>query len=526
MSEVNALADRLFGAIMERHPIDATLMGMEGDHTALVDHSEEAEQQYRVRLQAIEDAVKRLQPRTLSERITLGIVLHEVRAQADVLDSRHVDYLISANFRGPLPLLLNLLQKVPVETPDQQAAYLQRLRNLEGFLGTFIQRHRTGIENGRTPVAHLVEQAVAMVDSHLANLGAFEIVDGAREVIDTVVRPALENYRHVLQNEVLQHGRDTEHAGLCWLPDGDAVYRKAIRSHTTVDLDPEDLHATGLRLIEDLKREFTHYGADVFDRLRHDPALRHTNGQDLLDAAHVAVAKAEAAAPKWFRTMPDQKCAIVEMAPTLDAAVPPHYYPASDDGSRPGTYFVNTKEPHNRVRAVDEATAYHEAVPGHHFERSKGALLQDLPVFRRKVQISAFGEGWALYCERLADEMGLYSDDEARLGMLTLDAMRAGRLVVDTGLHAKGWSRQQAIDYLVENTPMTLLQIESEVDRYLAEPAQALAYMVGRLKFDELRGKSDAAKRDVRDFHEVVLSQGRLTLALLDQVVADWLAEG
>lgn len=525
MSEINALADRLFGAIMERHPVDATLMGMEGDHTALVDHSEEAEQQYRIRLWAIEDAAKRLEPQTLSERITLGIVLHEVRAQIDVLDSRHVDHLISANFRGPVPLLLNLLQKLPVDTPEQQAAYLQRLRNLEGFLATFIQRHRTGIEDGRTPVAHLVEQAIAMLDGHLANLDAFDLVDGAREVIDTVVRPALENYRNVLRNEILEHGRDTEHAGLCWLPGGDVVYRKAIRAHTTVDLDPEDLHTTGLRLIEDLKREFAHYGADVFDRLRHDPALRHTNGQDLLDAARVAVAKAEAVAPGWFRTMPDQKCAIVEMAPTLDAAVPPHYYPAAEDGSRPGTYFVNTKEPHNRLRAEDEAAAYHEAVPGHHFEFSKAALLKDLPEIRRKAPINAFSEGWALYCERLADEMGLYSDDEARLGMLTIDAMRAGRLVVDTGLHAKGWSRQQAIDFLKENTPMTLLQIESEVDRYLGEPAQALAYMVGRLKFDELRAKSDAAGRDVRDFHEVVLSQGRLTLALLDQVVTDWLAE-
>ena len=525
MTEINAIADRLFGVILDHHPVDATMMGLDGDHEALVDHSEEAEQQYQVRLWAIGEAAERLVPQSLQERLTQGIVLHEVRAQLDVLDSRHVEHQISANFRAPVPLLLNLLTKLPVDTPEQQAAYLQRLRRLEGFLATLVQRHRNGIENGRTPVAHLVEQAVAMLDGHLANLDAFDLVDGARDVIDAVVKPALESYRDVLRDEVLPHGRNTEHAGLCWLPGGDAVYRKAIRTHTTVEVDPEELHATGLRLIEDLKREFAQYGEDVFDRLRNDPALRHTNGQDLLDAAHAGVAKAEAVAPKWFRAMPEQKCAIVEMAPTLSAGVPPHYYPASDDGSRPGTYFVNTKEPHERLRAVDEATAYHEAVPGHHFERAKGALLKDLPELRRKAHISAFGEGWALYCERLADEMGLYSDDEARLGMLVLDAMRAGRLVVDTGLHAKGWSRQQAIDFLVENTPMALLQIESEVDRYLGEPAQALAYMVGRLKFDELRARSDAAGRDVRDFHEVVLSQGRLTLALLDQVVTDWLAE-
>ncbi|MFS8099793.1 DUF885 domain-containing protein [Lentzea alba] len=525
MSEVNVLADRLFAELLDHYPVMATLLGLDGDHEALTDHSVEAEQQFRVRLWAIVEAANELEPQTLSERITQGIALHEARSQADAIDSRHNEYLISANFRAPVPDLLNFLPKLPVDTPERQAAYLERLRKIEGFLKPFVERYRTSIENGRTPVALLVEQAIALVDRNLADLDAFDVVDGAREVIDTVVKPALENYRNVLQQEVLPHGRDTEHAGLCWMPEGDAIYRKAMRAHTTVDVEPAELHAIGLRQIEDLKREFAQYGEDVFDRLRNDPALRHTDGQDLLDAARVAVAKAEAEAPKWFRVMPEQKCAIEAMAPSLSAQVPPHYFPAAEDGSRPGTYFVNTKEPESRTWIEDEATAYHEAVPGHHFERAKGALLKDLPLLRRKVQISAFGEGWALYCERLADEMGLYSSDEARLGMLMLDAMRAGRLVVDTGLHALGWSRQQAIDYLVENTPMALLLIESEVDRYLGEPGQALAYMVGRLKFDELRARAEAAGKDVRDFHEVVLSQGRLTLALLDEVVTDWLAE-
>ena len=348
-------------------------------------------------------------------------------------------------------------------------------------------------------------------------------MDGAKEVNDAKLKPAIENYRDFLKDEALPKGRDTEHPGLCWIPGGDAVYRTAIRAHTTEDLDPEEIHATGLKLIEDLKREFAQYGDDVFDRIRNAPEFRHRNAEEMLQAARTAVEKAEAAAPQWFRTVPDQKCVIEKAPPAVPAHVPPHYLSAAEDGSRPGTYFVNTKEPQNRLRIEDEATAYHEAVPGHHFEYSKVALLQDLPVLRRKAPISVFGEGWALYCERLAEEMGLYSNDESRLGMLTMDAMRAGRLVVDTGLHAKGWSRQQAVDFLVENTPMGLMQIESEVDRYLGEPGQALAYMVGRLKFQELRRK--AGGRDVRDFHEVVLSQGRLTLALLEEVVDGWLAD-
>jgi uncharacterized protein (DUF885 family) len=219
---------------------------------------------------------------------------------------------------------------------------------------------------------------------------------------------------------------------------------------------------------------------------------------------------------------------IAETAPSVPVSTPPHYLAAALDGSRPGTYFVNTKEPHTRLRSTAEATAFHEAVPGHHFESARVSLLQHLPLLRRKARVTAFSEGWALYCERLADEMGLYSDEEARLGMLTTDAKRAGRLVADTGLHALGWSRRQAVDYLLGNTPIPRELAEAEVDRYLAQPGQALAYMVGRLKFDELRTKAEhelGAAFDIRDFHEVVLGNGRLTLGLLDDVVGTWITE-
>ncbi|MEU0882865.1 DUF885 domain-containing protein [Lentzea sp. NPDC005914] len=525
MSAVNVLADRLFDTILDRYPVDASLMGFDVDHESLVDHSEEADQRYAVRLQALGDAVRRLEPADLSERITLGIVLHEVRTQQDEIAAKHVEFGISANIRTTVPGTLAFLPRLPVDTDERRAGYLERLRGLDGFFATMIERHRNGFENGRTPVKHLVEQAIELMGRHLENLSAFDVVDGAGAIIDEKLKPAIENYRDFLRNEALPLGRDTEHPGLCWLPGGDAVYRKAVRAHTTEDLDPEELHATGRRLIEDLKREFAQYGDDVFDRIRNDLTFRHSSAEEMLEGARRAVEKAEAAAPQWFHALPDDKCAIEAAPEAVPAHVPPHYFPAADDGSRPGTYFVNTKEPQNRLKIEDEATAYHEAVPGHHFEYSKAAALKDLPVVRRKSPISVFGEGWALYCERLADEMGLYSNDESRLGMLTMDAMRAGRLVVDTGLHAKGWSRQQAIDFLVENTPMGLTQIESEVDRYLGEPGQALAYMVGRLKFEELRARSDRAGRDVRDFHEVVLSQGRLTLALLDEVVKEWLAD-
>lgn len=526
MSEINAVADRLFAAILERYPVDASLMGLDRDNTALVDHSDEAGERWQRTLQAIGDAAKRFEPETLSDRITQGIVLHEVRTQSEQVDGRQIEFAISANIRATIPDTLAFLPRVPLDTPERQAGYLQRLRNLPAFFATVIERHRNGFAAGRTPVEHLVQQAIELIERHLANLSGFDVVDGASEIVGNEVKSALESYRDFLKAEALPLGRDTEHAGLCWLPEGDAVYRMAIRAHTTEDLDPEELHAIGLKLIDDLKQEFARYGDDVFDRIRNDQSLRHSNAKDMLDAANEAVAKAEAAAAQWFRTLPEQKCVVKEAPPSVPAHVPPHYYPPADDGSTQGTYFVNTKEPRQRLKIEDAATAYHEAVPGHHFEFAKMALLKDLPVVRRKAPISVFSEGWALYCERLADEMGLYSDDNARLGMLTMDAMRAGRLVVDTGLHAKGWSRQQAVDFLTENTPMSTLTIESEVDRYLGEPGQALAYMVGRLKFQELRGKALEAGRDIRDFHEVVLTNGRLTLSQLEEVVEEWIARG
>jgi uncharacterized protein (DUF885 family) len=195
------------------------------------------------------------------------------------------------------------------------------------------------------------------------------------------------------------------------------------------------------------------------------------------------------------------------------------------DGKRPGVYFANTYQAHERGRQTSEATAFHEAVPGHHFQQAISLELTGLPLLRRCADVNAYAEGWGLYCERLADEMGLYSGDVDRLGMLTLDSMRAGRLVVDTGLHSKGWSRQQAIDYLMTNTPMAPVEIVAEVDRYIAAPGQALSYMVGRLEIQRLRAEAARTlgdRFDIRAFHDLVLGGGPLPLSVLDQVVTRW----
>jgi uncharacterized protein (DUF885 family) len=312
------------------------------------------------------------------------------------------------------------------------------------------------------------------------------------------------------------------------------TYTAAIRGHTTLQHSPDELHRTGVELVAALANQYRALGSRVFGtadldailtRLRDDPALRWRTGPDMMAAAQAAVRRAEAAAPHWFRTLPDQPCAVAEQPASGSPNSAPYYLAGSIDGSRPGTYFVNTKRPTELPRYQVEVAAFHEGVPGHHFEATASRQRTGLPLLRRIVPLSAFVEGWALYAERLADEMGLYSNDLARLGMLTLDSMRAARLVVDTGLHARGWSRQQGVDYLRQNTAMTAADINSEVDRYLAEPGQALAYAVGCLKIQQLRAQAEHAlgdRFDIRGFHEAVLGQGRLPLTALAEVITDW----
>jgi uncharacterized protein (DUF885 family) len=221
---------------------------------------------------------------------------------------------------------------------------------------------------------------------------------------------------------------------------------------------------------------------------------------------------------------------VLEPVPAADAPGAPaaYYLEPTVDGKRSGTYYANTYQATERFRHTAEVIAFHEAIPGHHFQISTALGLTELPLLRRIVGFTAYVEGWGLYTERLAQEMGLYSDDIALLGMVAMDSLRAGRLVVDTGLHAKGWSRQQAIDYLRENSPLPLLEIESEVDRYIAYPGQALSYMVGRLELQRLRREAAEAlgsRFDIRQFHDLVLGVGSLPLNVLDAVVSRWVAD-
>jgi uncharacterized protein (DUF885 family) len=322
--------------------------------------------------------------------------------------------------------------------------------------------------------------------------------------------------------EQLPEGRDDDHAGLCHVDDSGEVYATLVRRYTSLELDPTDVHDIGVEHIEgQLAREWSElgqrtHGVDdptrLMDVLRGDESLQYGSAEAMEEHARDAVQRATAAMDGWFGRLPRAECVVRPVPEYLAASSAPAYYvQPAPDGSRPGTYFVNSHGGDGMLRTEGEATAFHEAIPGHHLQLAISGELEDVPAFMRHGVQVAYAEGWGLYAERI--------------GMLSLDAFRAARLVVDTGLHAFGWPRQEAVDWMRARTPLPISTIETEVDRYIAMPAQALAYKIGQREI--LRLRREAEQRlgddfDIAGFHDAVLGQGMLTLPVLGDVVQRW----
>jgi uncharacterized protein (DUF885 family) len=357
------------------------------------------------------------------------------------------------------------------------------------------------------------------------------------EVVATEVRPALAAFRAFVSDEVAPGSRPDDAAGIGQLPGGEELYRSLVRAHTTTALEPDEIHAIGLREVERIDAETGELGrrvlgtrtlAETQEALRGDPALHFRTAEEIEAVAEASLRRAEAAVPDWFGRLPQAPCVVTRMLPHEEKHSTIAYYrePAAD-GTRPGRYYINTWQPATRPRYEAEALAFHEAVPGHHLQAAIAQELTGLPSFRRHAYTTAYVEGWGLYAERLGNEMGIYSGDVDRLGMLSYDSWRATRLVVDTGMHAMGWSVQQAVDYMLAHSALARNNIVNEVDRYLGRPGQALAYKIGQLEIVRLRTEAQArlgAAFDVRSFHDAVLGHGPLPLETLAGSVAAELA--
>ena len=551
---LSSLADRYWAHLLATEPTTALLLGHPEHLTEMEDMSREGEEANQRELRAFAAAARTIDPNGLTpaEQVTREVLLFETESAAAELESRRAEFAVDPVL-GAQVTLLQLVGQIVLTEVDQAAGLLEKWSKVGGLFDQLIARLQEGAAAGRTPPRISVEKVIAQVDRYLATeagtdpfaavgpppgLPQAEVEVWRRQligVVTDVIRPGYQRYAEVLRHEVLPVARPPERSGLFALPDGEEVYRRAVAKFTTLSVSPAELHETGLSIIEELSDEYRALAgsvlaesdlAKIYDQLRTDPSLRFLTPGEIVQTARAAMDRAQTALPGFFGRLPRATCVMAEIpGPSAKDSTLAFYLPPASDGSRPGTFFINTTEPQTRTRYEAEALAFHESIPGHHLQIAIAQELEGVPEFQKNTVITAYVEGWGLYTERLSDEMGLYSNDLARFGMLSFDSWRAGRLVVDTGIHAFGWSRQQAIDWMRDNSPQAPNNIENEIDRYIGWPGQALAYMTGRREIVRLRGEAErrlGQTFDLRRFHDLVLSSGPVPLPTLGRMVGDW----
>jgi uncharacterized protein (DUF885 family) len=552
MTSARELADRFHRRWLEQNPFAATMYGIPGYDDLVPDESEAGDRAWRAeaeRFLAEAGAIDRAQL-SATDAVTLDCTTEAATQELAGIDMARADYMVTAmQYSGPAAFLAVAARTVLLD-PAAAQAYLVRLRRSGGWLDQVSERLRAGAGQGRLPVAPLVADAIAWARDVLAQPGLGPALaprppagsagwDGAAEweaerlaIAEEVVRPALGRWVDTIAG-LLPRARPSEQAGLMYLPGGVEDYARAIRIYTTLPLSAEELHQTGLDQIAALEARATELGAglglagldEVFDAVRNSAGK--ISPTEAIRQATIAVRRAEARAPEVFPAPLPPPCEVTPMPEVVAlSGAAPHYTPPRLDGGRPGTFWFNTERPTAGTGWDIEAVAYHEAVPGHHLQLSRLQLLTDLPALQRQRSITVFSEGWGLYAEQLAGEAGLYSDDRSELGAISASLMRAARLVVDTGIHAFGWSRERALEFFVAHVPMPPEFLAAEIDRYVVMPGQALAYLTGKLEILRLREEARArlgAAFSLPAFHAAILDHGSLPMPALAGSIGLWL---
>ena len=546
---IDDLARDYFELLLEASPTWAHMLG-KYDHAGRYEDASRGVEDREIA--ALRDVVRRaegISPDGLDphQQLTRSILIADATPRADLLEARLTEFAADPIF-GPQATLPVRFGMLGVPDPTVADAMIDKLRGIGAFFAQLAERQREGVAQGRVSPQFAVDGVIAQLETTLATpaaddplLAALHAPEGVDETewksrlagaIDSDLRPALAAYRDVLRDEVRPVARPDDKVGLCWLADGTDSYPRTLRYYTTTAMSAQEIHDLGLAQIASLADEYRALGpavvgteelGEIFEALRTDPKLHFENAADIVEASVVAMRKAEAALPAWFETLPKAPCAVDSATSGAKA----YYFAPAADGSRGGTFFVNVADPTSWGTFEMESLSYHEGVPGHHLQIALAAEVEGLPEFRKHVHNTAYAEGWGLYTERLADEMGLYGSDLDRMGMLWADSMRACRLVVDTGLHAFGWTRQQAVDYMVANSPMSEAGVRAEIDRYILYPGQATSYMIGRLELLRMRAEARSRQRDafdIKKFHSAVLDGGSMPLGVLDEVVRARLA--
>jgi uncharacterized protein (DUF885 family) len=486
------------------------------------------------------------------DALSLALMIRKLRQEIEGAQFKPWEMPVN-QYSGPHTDLIELISVTPFDDVHDYENYIARLHLVPQMFEQVTANMRQGMKDHLMPPRYLLEKA-AVQAQEIANTKAetspfikpieeFPTTISATEqqrlrsaILDVVNReviPAYHKLADFLRDEYAPHGR-TE-PGIWALPDGDARYRFAVRQMTTTDLTPDQIHELGLKQLAETEAEMLALSrklgyndlASLNDHIKKDRQFYATSGQQLLDLYSKYAQQMEARLPDLFGRLPRNKLIVVPMDSfRAKDSVPADYTPGASDASRPGRINVNEYDPQHRLLLNVEAIAYHEGVPGHHLQFSIAQELPGVPPFRRYGDYTAYTEGWAFYAERLGKEIGFYQDPYSDYGRLENEMWRDIRLVVDTGVHAKHWTRDQMVDYFHRYTAMDEQNIQTEVDRYIAWPGQALAYKLGQLEILKLRDEAKSklgAKFDLRAFHDEIVGNGPLPLDVLDAQAKEWI---
>ena len=547
-SPVDQLADQFWDDILELNPTTATVYGDERFNDRLEDPSPAGRAKARdlmVRTKAAAEAISS-DGLSVEDRITRDMLIVIADQAIEQHDQGVHRLAVVDQIGGPQTLLPQVCQFQPADTPERFEKFIARLESYRDFMAANADILREGLDTGLVAPRIVAERTIAQLDRLMAIPLSEAIVpalaqvaseadrERVRQVARDVLYPADQAFLDVLKGDYFQATR--EEPGLWSAANGESLYRTQIRSWTTLDLDPREVHEIGmeeLRLVDAGRRRIASAAGaaspkEYRQRLSDDPANTPGSKEELLARAREDIDRAMLAAPRFFGTLPKAGCEVKAVEEFKEKDAPfAYYFPPATDGSRGGTYYANGYDLPSRKYTKLATTTYHEAVPGHHFQIALEQENENLSTFRRlgaRIVGGAYVEGWGLYSEKLADEMGLFRDDAERFGMLDAVAWRAARLVVDTGLHALRWTRQQSIDFLLE-TGLSETDATIETDRYIAWPGQALTYMIGCREIEKLRREltaRDGSAFDLRGFHDQVLAHGSLPLATLTRELPNW----
>jgi len=548
--QVNELADTYVAEYLEAFPYHALAIGAPEVHPdRLVDHSLPALERWQAREDALLEELRSIDRAALDgtpEEIKHTFLQNLLESSQGYRACRMELWNVSptwTGWQGEMPLVAGM-QAVATEQDQQHAVarWSELATYLDDEIANLTEGLRLGYSAPKNNVRVVIEQMDAMLAAPLAESPFVQMAgegqDAFRQQLEALerdrIRPAIQRYRDFLRETYLPAAREA--IGVSANPDGAACYTAALKYYATVEMTPQEVHDVGLQQMEQILAEMREIGERSFGAtdpqkllalVRTDPRYRFNSREELIAYAEAAVERGRQALPRAFGRIPSAPVIVEPYPPFLEKSAPGgQAVPPSADG-KPGKYMINAYNATEQSRAGLESTAFHEAYPGHHMQVAVALEREGLHPISRYFFLSGFGEGWALYTERLSDEMGLFTSDVDRLGMLSNEALRAARLVVDSGMHMLGWSRQQAIDYLLAHTTETTARGTAEIDRYIAVPGQATAYMIGSLEIRKLRTEAEqalGAAFDLRAFHDLVLEDGAMPLWALREKVESWIA--